>query len=339
MKKMIKLFAFFISLLISVNPALAVTSRPADYVSENTYNNLYPYMNNTMKANLNPGTSPSLGNAQINVMTRTIPSATNTERRVVPRQATARSARSATAGTASYQPVARSASTTNFASTNNSARRVVPRQATARSATTTSNYRASVNGNTVSRSERGDNSYISQTYQNAQNNPISTEVSIPSSRCLADYMQCMNNYCERKDTAYNRCYCSSKLAQIDSKYQPEIDRLIKEILKAKNQGPWTDEEMNDYWMEMIGQHTGSNSWENLENALDIDWSSTESRVRGQYAYTTGHEYCVQHLRGCYYMAANLKDAYLSEIARDCATYESSLQRLQSAAESILEYYK
>lgn len=149
----------------------------------------------------------------------------------------------------------------------------------------------------------------------------------------------MNGYCERENTKYNRCYCSAKLAQIDSEYQPAIDKLIKEILTLQGTNHWTEEEMNEYWMETIGKYTGDNSWTNLENALDIDWADTESRVRGQQAFAIGHQYCVQHLRGCYYMAANLRDAYRSEIARDCATYESSLQKLKNAAESIVESYK
>ena len=97
--------------------------------------------------------------------------------------------------------------------------------------------------------------------------------------------------------------------------------------------------MNEYWMDTIGKYTGDNSWVNLENALNIDWSSTESRVRGQQAFATGHSYCVQHLKGCAYMANNLRDAYRSEIARDCSTYETSLKKIKSAAESILEAYK
>lgn len=101
---------------------------------------------------------------------------------------------------------------------------------------------------------------------------------------------------------------------------------------------WTDAEMNEYWMNTIGKYSGENTWVNLENALDIDWASTESRVRGQTAFVTGHEYCVQHLRGCSYMATNLRDAYRSEIARDCSTYEQSLQRLKTVAESIVESY-
>lgn len=149
----------------------------------------------------------------------------------------------------------------------------------------------------------------------------------------------MNDYCERENTEYNRCYCSSKLAQIDAQYKPAIDSLIKEILTIQNKNYWTEEEMNDYWMDKIGQYTGGNSWENLEDALDIDWSTTESQVRGQQAFAIGHSYCVQYLKNCAYMQTNLRDAYRSEIARDCTTYENSLQRLKSAAESIVESYK
>ena len=114
-----------------------------------------------------------------------------------------------------------------------------------------------------------------------------------------------------------------------------IESLINQILTMKSTNRWTDEEMNEYWMSTVGKYRGENSWVNLDNALTIDWSSTESRVRGQTAFTTGHEYCIQHLRGCAYMISNLRDAYRSEIARDCATYESSLQRIKNAAESIL----
>ena len=156
---------------------------------------------------------------------------------------------------------------------------------------------------------------------------------------MADYVDCMNDYCERADTEYNRCYCSSKLAQIDSQYKPEIDRLIKEILTLKSENYWTDAEMDEYWMEMIGQYTGDNSWHNLDEALNIDWSGTESTVRGQQAFAIGHQYCVQHLSGCAYMQTNMRDAYRSEISRDCAAYETSLQRLKNAAESIVEAYK
>lgn len=149
----------------------------------------------------------------------------------------------------------------------------------------------------------------------------------------------MDGYCVRENTAYNRCYCSAKLSQIDAQYQPEIDSLIKQILTMRGTNRWTEAEMNEYWMSVVGKYRGENSWTNLDNALNIDWASLESRARGQNAFVTGHDYCMQHLQGCFYMAANLRDIYRSDIARDCSTYEKSLQKLKNAAESIVEAYK
>ena len=130
----------------------------------------------------------------------------------------------------------------------------------------------------------------------------------------------MDNYCLRQDAEYNRCYCSSQLAQIDAKHKPKIDQLIKEILTLQSTNYWTDEEMHEYWEDTIVKYTGENSWHNLEDAM-------------------GHQYCVQHLQGCAYMQTNMRDAYRSEIARDCAAYETSLLQLENAAESIVEAYK
>ena len=39
------------------------------------------------------------------------------------------------------------------------------------------------------------------------------------------------------------------------------------------------------------------------------------------------------------MATNLRDAYKSEISRDCETYEHGLQKIQDTAESVIESYK
>ncbi len=339
----LKIFLFLSTLVLFVQVALAATS-PANYMSANSYNNLYPYMNNTMRTSLNPGTTPSQSNAQINVLTRTKQATNTTTRKVVPRTATTQTtARSATTGTS-----VRSASTPTTANTNSNARVATNTTMAARNNTTSNSTRRVVarSGTTTNnamqaaiRTSRGDvSTYANQNASGVITYDTSTQ-SIPSSRCMADYIECMNGYCERENAAYNRCYCSTKLAQIDSTYQPEIDSLIKEIIVAQSTNKWTDEEMNEYWMETIGKYTGDNSWVNLENALNIDWSSTESRVRGQQAFATGHSYCVQHLKGCAYMANNLRDAYRSEIARDCSTYETSLKKIKSAAESILEAYK
>ena len=172
---------------------------------------------------------------------------------------------------------------------------------------------------------------------NATTTAVGEKVS--SARCLSDYKECMEMYCQREDTAYNRCYCSAKLAQIDSKYQNKIDSLIQQIIKLQYNTNATDAEIKEYWDQTVGTYTGDNPWVNIDNALNIEWADTQSRIRGQNAFNTGHEYCVQNLRACSYMASNLRDSYKSDIARDCATYEKSLQKIQAAAESVIESYK
>ena len=280
------------------------------------YNYMYPYMNNQMRTNLNPGITPSQNSNLIDTVVKTTP--LSTSRRVVPRAAkTARvatnTATTARAGTTSAQ----------------SSRRVVARRGNLRGNET----QTIIQNNSTNRGIP--TSYTNSTTTTPQ---TTTTERVSSTRCLADYTECMNMYCQRENTKYNRCYCSAKLAQIDSEYQPAIDNLIKQILTLQSTNNWTEEEMNEYWMSTVGKYSNENSWTNLDNALNIDWSNMESRVRGQNAFATGHEYCVQHLRGCFYMAGNLRDAYRSEIARDCATYEQSLQKLKNAAESIVESY-
>jgi len=309
----------------------ALTGNAATQTAEYTYNYMYPYLSNQMRTDLNPGgTTPSQSANPINAIVRT--EQLSAPRRVVARGSTkntSSAARSAVGGNTSPQSTtaqARAASTPS--SGNTTQRRVVARRATNGSA-------AAARAGT-----RGQNSYTSRVAANTPDNLTTTGENISSARCLADYTECMNGYCQRESQAYNRCYCSSKLSQIDAQYQPAIDSLIKQIITLRSTNNWSDAEMNEYWMDVIGKYTGENSWVNLENALNIDWAGTESRVRGQQAFATGHEYCVQHLlRGCYYMASNLRDAYRSEIARDCSTYEQSLQKLKNAAESLVEIYK
>ena len=354
MVKNIAFFAFFIIATHIICDAWA-TARPSDYVSANTYNNLYPYMNNTMRTNLNPGTNPSQSNAHINVLTRTSGPVNTTKRGVVPRRAstTTATARSATSASPTATAVAsRGVSQRRTSGTSTNARAAATYPQNARVSVYTTNQNSNSQRRVVARSGTGggvtmhtaarasrDDGNVS-TARQSTSAVYTTEVEpISSARCMADYASCMDGYCKRANTEYNRCYCSAKLAQIDSKYQPEIDSLIKEILSLKTEKHWTDEEMNEYWMETVGKYTGDNSWENLDQALDIDWASMASSVRGQQAFATGHQYCVQHLRGCAYMQTNMRDAYRSEIARDCTAYESSLQKLKNAAESIVESYQ
>ncbi len=339
-----RIFYIFLITMGFVASASAVTTRntgarsaAASPTAAYNYNYMYPYLNNQMRTDLNPGVTPSQGTNPINVITRT--EQLSSPRRVVPRSG-ARSATPTTTATASSTaPRAATVAAVRAApaSTNTgNTRRVV-----ARSGTGTRNMAA--------RTSRGDagrivpvTSSVSQTAQTASAAiaaaAMNTTENLPSARCLADYTECMNGYCQREKTAYNRCYCSAKLAQIDARYQPEIDSLIQQILRLQSSNTWSDAEMNEYWMETIGKYTGDNSWVKLDAALNIDWAGTTSRVRGQQTFAVGHDYCVQHLRGCGYMATNMRDAYRSEIARDCAAYESGLAKIKNAAESIVESY-
>lgn len=244
---------------------------------------------------------------------------------------------------------ARSATTTNTANT--STRRVVQRSNVARSGTNNNAVRNAYtnNRNVVARSgTRGNNlrstNVRATTVRRQATNTTTTSSPASSQKCFANYKECMEMYCKREDTAYNRCYCSAKLAQIDSKYQNKIDKLIQQIIVLQNttiQPSSDDEELSSveqYWDDTVGQYTGTNPWVNIDKALAIEWPDTETRFRGQSAFNTGHQYCVAHLRACSYMATNMRDAYKSEIARDCATYESTLQKIQYAAESVIANY-
>lgn len=294
---------------------LAAAPVQSKYIKPDTYNYMYPYMNNQMRTDLNPGITPNQSTNPMDVVVRT--EKLSAPRRVVSRSST-KTARSTQNIAQPKTNVARSASGTN----NN--RRVVARSGVRR---TTQQARSNTRTNNTAR-----------TSPQIAPEPLATQ-RISSVQCMAGYTECMDMYCEREQTEYNRCYCSSKLAQIDSAYKGTIDSLITQILTVKATNNWSDSEMNEYWMSTIGKFSNSNSWVNIDNALNINWADTESRVRGQNAFITGHDYCVQYLRGCSYMATNLRDAYKSQINRDCATYEQSLDRLKNAAESIVEIYK
>ncbi len=267
-----------------------------------------------------------LNNAQPSTKTVRTNTSTSTKRGVVKRANNNNSARSTTNNSSSnfmVQP-----------NTQNSNRRVVQRNNSARATATNTTFRS----NTANRAAVTSGTTTRLRAANATNTTTYADVNTSSQRCFADYKECMDAYCERTDAAYNRCYCSAKLAQIDSKYQNKIDSLIQQIVRLQYSNQTTSDEIKDYWDETVGVYTGTNPWINIDNALDINWADNESRVRGQNAFNVGHQYCVQNLRSCYYMASNLRDAYKSEIARDCAEYENGLQKIQMAAESVIENY-
>ncbi len=293
--------------------AATKTGRLSNYIDRQSYAYMYPYLSNQMRTELNPGTTVTQTNNPMDIVVRTKRMAE--PRRVVSRPTASRSSKSnSTATTATRRVVQRPTNTARSAATTN--RKVVARSG----------------GRATSRTNPDAN------VRTAGETTVINYEGVSSSRCLADYTECMNGYCKRENTAYNRCYCSARLAQIDASHQNKITNLITQIIRLRANGPWTEEEMNEYWMERIGQYVGENSWENLDNALNIEWPTTDERIRGQNSFLTGHEYCVQHLRACAYMSSNLRDAYRSKISRDCDAYERALIRVENAAESIIEYY-
>lgn len=311
-----RIFFYFIALFCTLSTADAMT-RDAELTNTTpyNYNYMYPYMNNQMRTNLNPGTTTSQSLNPINTVVKT--TKLSGDRRVVARPTPARSA------------------TTTSVRRNITARNSIP-QSAQRRVVARSGVRNVTSPRATNRLDATNS--IQRSTTNSSNTQTTQRVT--STRCLADYTECMNLYCERADTAYNRCYCSSKLSQIDAQYQSEIDSLLTQIVTLQDNNQWSDEEMNEYWMDTVGKYSSENSWTNIDNILNsIDWSSLDSRVRGQNAFVTGHQYCSQHLSGCYYMSNNLRDAYRSEIARDCDAYEKSLQQIKNAAETVVESYK
>jgi hypothetical protein len=321
-----RIFFYFITLFCTVTATYAAT-RDAQLTNTTgyNYNYMYPYMNNQMRTNLNPGVTNSQSLNPINTVVRTTKLAA--DRQVVPRP-TNKQRTATTTNKRKISPQATQSTTPARAGImpqNTTGRRVV-----ARSGISGAPVRAR---NATQRTDNTDTSRTNNYYSESSER-------VSSARCLADYTECMNSYCERANTAYNRCYCSSKLSQIDAKYQNDIESLIKQILMLQNSNQWSDSEMNKYWMDNVGKYYGDNSWNNIDDALtSINWTDLDSRVRGQSAFATGHQYCSQHLSGCYYMSTNLRDAYRSEISRDCNAYEQYLYKIKNAAESIIGSYK
>lgn len=301
------------------------------FINKSLYKNVYPSSINQPQSNNALGLAGAT-KADKKTASGNSNQSTMGKRRVVKRKTNARATTAKSAAPAQKQS----------APTKPSARRVVPRKSvTVRSATANARAR-NANRNLSNRQVKARGTALRSTTRSGITNAranYNSSSTISSQKCFADYKECMDEYCERSNTAYNRCFCSAKLTQIDSKYQPKIDSLIQEIIKLKYNTDATDAEIKAYWDSTVGVYTGTNPWVSLDNALNIDWADMESRVRGQNAFGAGHTYCVNHLRACNYMSNNMRDAYKTEITRDCATYEKALEKIQTAAESVIETYK
>jgi len=180
---------------------------------------------------------------------------------------------------------------------------------------------------------------------NAQGNPNAPSVTpgdITPAQCLANYNSCMDSYCHRPNTPYDRCFCSARLAQIDAGNRPAMEGLTKRLIIHQTggniSGGMTQEEINKLWDELFGA-SGANNMEILDNNLRIDWADMESTRRGQQAFVTGDSYCRQNLRGCFYMEDNLRSMYRTTMGQDCKKYENTLRRTRHALELAVRQYE
>ncbi|MCL2748975.1 MAG: hypothetical protein FWE50_02770 [Alphaproteobacteria bacterium] len=364
--KKIAIFSLIIALCTgNAGAVVAPMYAPSDFVAPVDYNIMQSFMTPQMQRTLRPDTAsfapnPSpiwsraavgSGNAPVSEFVQASgpaqaspPAIASKMRRVVSRNSRAATQpRNANVTAAGTYPVtlgdngltARAANPSGMASQ----RVVVPRGGVARSATSSGGVSTSAaqQRKVVARATRGE---IPSRGNNTE--PGLATISgnaIATTQCLADYRTCMNSYCKRENTPYNRCFCSAQLAQIEATYRPVIEDILQRLIIIKNGGkPGTgmsDQELEQFWQDTFGNYTGYNSLASLNEALNIDWPDEENTMRGQNAFVIGHDYCMQHLKGCFYMASNLRDAYRSEIARDCQIYETYLNQIKLAGESVL----
>ena len=309
------------SAILCLLPVVLPAAGTDELLAQSQYDMMQPYMNKTMRQKLKPSDS----SAYTVKPNQAIAPRSGTARGVVARSATTSqsSGRRVVARSAVSSSTARSATTSGASS--------------ARSATTTASSRRVVSR---SRSATNERAVVSQTSQAVAASQAALGTgNITSVQCLSNYTDCMDNYCHRPDAEYDRCYCSAKLAQIDAEYKPAINELLRKIIIAGQGGDpdaeLDQDEINDAWSDIF---SGSSSIADLNSALDIDWSGTESDVRGQNAFVAGDNYCKYQLRGCFYMAENMKSMYRTSIAQDCKAYETTLAKMKYVAEQTLSNY-
>ena len=165
---------------------------------------------------------------------------------------------------------------------------------------------------------------------------------ITPAQCMANYSACMDNYCRRPNTPFDRCFCSARLAQIDAEHRPVIDNMVRRIVMHQSGGimdGMTQDEINEFWNDTFAAGVGTNNMANLDEALRVDWSTTESQRRGQTAFVAGDNFCHGHLRGCFAVADQMRNMYRTKIGQDCRAYETGLRRKRHALEIQLRQFE
>jgi hypothetical protein len=314
-----------IFIFLCFSSVAAYSASTNELLSPTQYNMMEPYLNNKMRQKLQPADSRYT---------------TSTNQRI--RRVVARSAVAGPSGVSSDRSAVYQSRGTNASS----GRRVVARSAVSGGASVrgASSTRGVVNRGVVARSTDSRPTSYDQNYVDTSTSASNTLLGngeMTTAQCLSNYSDCMDDYCHRANTKYDRCYCSPKLAALDAEYKPQIDALVKKIAILQNGGEIEDgmsqEEINALWQQLFGA-TGENSMQDLDAALDIDWAGTDNSVRGQNAFISGDSFCKQQLSNCFYMSENLKSMYRTSIGQDCAAYEKNLKKLKTAAESIVASY-
>jgi len=368
-----KFFAAAFSFLIlnfpfSVLAAAQQNAQPANAVNTNAlmspaqYNMIEPFLNRSLRDRLEPAgarRSPLSSNQAaahqvsgahalpLSNFARPNDVVVPTERRVVSRdtqRVMGNNMSAPTAARAATRPVAQAgqaraaAPVQARAATPNQARAAAPTQARSGTQVSATGGQRQVvqRARTASRFDGSASQQRENTgVMGIQGNPAAGHLT--PEQCLANYVECMDNYCHRPNTRHDRCFCSARLQQLDNQFRPAIDELLKQISIAQTAGindGMTEEEINEYWNEIFGA-TGRNSMANLTEALNISWIGTESSVRGQNAFVAGDTFCRNHLTGCFFMAENMRSMYRTMIGQDCRAYETYLQRMKSGAQQIL----
>lgn len=288
-----------------------------NFLSNSEYNEISPYLSNTMRGAINSGrktvsrsaigTTPTIGLNSSGLYLNNSSTGTST-------------ARSATSSKGSQT---------------SAARKVVSRSATtskgvssARSATTSSAGRTS--SSSSSRTSTGTSASRNVISRSARTSATTTATTsstniLAGEDCYTSYKKCMDNYCALNTSSYKRCFCSSRLATIEATYEDDIEELLNRIIILRA-GVSIDEESN------------FSSIDNLETTLNsIDWAGMENQLRGTTAYETAKTYCIKDLTNCYYMSRSLEKSYSTEISNDCNSYENTLLKTKKNAQKIIDY--
>ncbi|MCL2369527.1 MAG: hypothetical protein FWC83_02525, partial [Alphaproteobacteria bacterium] len=304
---------------------------PSDFITPEAFNNMAPFMNQQMQQRLRPAGTQNAPNQNIAVQRAAIASGNMPNQNLI--QGMTQHTHAVPQRQVVQRPganVARAAGTPQSGVLNHQSAAAAPRQVVARAAT---------GGGQVHAPQRQQTERRAVVARSAT--PVTQTLSVQQvapEQCLALYTECMNSYCERPGTSYNRCFCSPRLAEIQEYYRPRIDAIMRQIVIVQNGGQlsegMSDAELEYWWSRTI--LTGNNSLLNLNASLNaVDFPTSESMLRGRNAFNIGHEFCIRNLVPCAHAANNMIGVYRNAIARDCTAYQNQMRQLLRAAEIVL----